>query len=501
MAITAGSTIVSTGNSGNNQSSLVATAGSAVTANTQFLVAIFSTDNDATTDVTTDNVVSGVTDQGGGTWEKLGSFTNGQGAAQAGVTVQLWVRQPGPALNSGQTITFALNNSAARDATAVTIRSFNCASGATITADSLTGTSTQAIDANTLTSGAALAPTSGAGERLRVRACGCESNVSTNITPTASWTAFATGLSGTGTAATECMALGEYIISTTTNQSSDPTHATSGDWASFYVALKENVSDVVSATDLTVGSLALDTPSLVQQHALVATNLTTGSPSLDTPTLPGASSDLTATNVAVGAVTMPTPALVQKQVLTAAALAVGSPVFATPSLGERPFIAIALAVGLPTIGTPAIGQVHALAGVSFAVSGAVIPTPTLISTSLWLNSRVLDFGLDVLDQEVDQVALCTVEPTSYSHATANAIGIAPFSFGPPQNGTGSRRVPSSAVVNDTVDTTGTPVCWAALDSVNSRVLAFGPFDSPQVGQVIAAGKVYNLPTFNINIPR
>jgi hypothetical protein len=239
MTITAGSLIVATGNGSNNQTTLAAVTTAALTAG-QFAIAIFATDNTITTDVQTDDVCSGITDTDSGSWSKIGSFTNGQGGALLGVTVQVWLRQPGPALASGGTITFTLMNTANRDATACTVYSFNCDTDQ-ILPETLTGTFTQIVDGGTLTSAAALAPTSAAGERLRIRACGCDFNVATNLTPTSGWTVMNTACSDTAgaTPAAEIMALGEYVISTTVNHSSDPTHATSSDWASVYVVVEE----------------------------------------------------------------------------------------------------------------------------------------------------------------------------------------------------------------------------------------------------------------------
>jgi hypothetical protein len=106
-----------------------------------------------------------------------------------------------------------------------------------------------------------------------------------------------------------------------------------------------------------------------------------------------------------------------------------------------------------------------------------------------LADRVLDFGLGVLVNESKQFSVCTTQPTTYAQAiTAPAgggysLGIynyaGPAFTGPVANASPTgRKVSLTPISSATISVAGTAAFWAVVDSVNSRLLASGPFTAP-----------------------
>jgi len=121
----------------------------------------------------------------------------------------------------------------------------------------------------------------------------------------------------------------------------------------------------------------------------------------------------------------------------------------------------------------------------------------------YLNDRVLDNGLQVLDTEANQVNICSAEPATYTAATAtNSLGskavAAGAVFGSPaaRSPTG-RKVTSAAITDGAVATGGTVSHWAVVDTANSRLLAAGPVTA---GQVVTAPNPFTLAAFDIGLP-
>jgi hypothetical protein len=100
--------------------------------------------------------------------------------------------------------------------------------------------------------------------------------------------------------------------------------------------------------------------------------------------------------------------------------------------------------------------------------------------SLVLGDRVLDNGLSVLDLECDALYVCHTQPTSYIEATSTyalgskAVGVGGVYGAPADETTIGRKVISVAVANGGSVASGTPVAWAAVDTVKGRLLASGP---------------------------
>lgn len=120
-----------------------------------------------------------------------------------------------------------------------------------------------------------------------------------------------------------------------------------------------------------------------------------------------------------------------------------------------------------------------------------------------VESRVLDFGLSVLDTESTHIRICATEPTDYASATSgNALAMKNFGagsvFGSPADASPNGRKVSSAQVTDgTVQTTGTANWWAITDESNSRLHAHGALSAPQA---LTATNSFTLNSFDISIP-
>lgn len=121
----------------------------------------------------------------------------------------------------------------------------------------------------------------------------------------------------------------------------------------------------------------------------------------------------------------------------------------------------------------------------------------------YLNDRVLDNGLQVLDTEADKITVCSAEPATFTAANAtNALGSKSFSAGaafgsPAARSPSGRKVTSTAISDGTVTGTGTASHWAVVDTVNSRLLAAS---SLSASQAVTSGNVFTLGAFDIGIP-
>ena len=122
----------------------------------------------------------------------------------------------------------------------------------------------------------------------------------------------------------------------------------------------------------------------------------------------------------------------------------------------------------------------------------------------YINDRVLDFGLDILNAEADRIDICSQEPATYTEATSTYSlgnkdhGAAGSAFGAPANRTPSgRKVSSTAVTDGAVTGTGTATHWAVSDVGNTRLLAAS---SLSASQAVTSGNTFSLGSFDIGIP-
>lgn len=231
MPFTGQGNLGATGSTANNQATLALTTAAQASVG-ELVVLVYADDNTASADGT-DDVVASITDNSTGgpnNWQRAISFSNAQGAAQAGATVDIWWAVITKQINSGGTITATFTNATQSDATAVTARRFTFTGGS----PAIEATNTLANDA---ADPGSLNATTANIECLRIRGIASEVGNNTSLTGTASWTVWANGNSATTGTTAEMCARAEHIISTGTGSASDPTYVTA-DHASAYVAFK-----------------------------------------------------------------------------------------------------------------------------------------------------------------------------------------------------------------------------------------------------------------------
>lgn len=118
----------------------------------------------------------------------------------------------------------------------------------------------------------------------------------------------------------------------------------------------------------------------------------------------------------------------------------------------------------------------------------------------YLNDRVYDNGLTVLDTEADEFHICNAEPATYAAATTtNSLGsTSSLSIGAPADrAAGGREVQVEAVTDGSVDTTGTASHYALVDTANSRLLAAGALSA---SQSVTSGNTWATGAFKIGLP-
>lgn len=118
----------------------------------------------------------------------------------------------------------------------------------------------------------------------------------------------------------------------------------------------------------------------------------------------------------------------------------------------------------------------------------------------FINDRVFDNGLTVLDTEANRLDICSQEPTTYTEATSTyTLGNkTSLSVGAPADRSPSgRKVTVAAITDGTVSGTGTASHWAIVDTSNSRLLATGSLSS---SQSVTSGNTFTLGAFDIGIP-
>ena len=118
----------------------------------------------------------------------------------------------------------------------------------------------------------------------------------------------------------------------------------------------------------------------------------------------------------------------------------------------------------------------------------------------FLNDRVYDNGLTVLDTEADKLYICSTEPTTYAQATTTyALGVknTPTVSAPGARAGGGREVTISAITDGSVTANGTAGFYALVDSANSRLLAAAALASTQS---VTSSNTFTLTSFKIGIP-
>lgn len=118
----------------------------------------------------------------------------------------------------------------------------------------------------------------------------------------------------------------------------------------------------------------------------------------------------------------------------------------------------------------------------------------------FINDRVFDNGLTVLDTEANRLDICSAEPTTYTEATSTyTLGNkTSLSVGAPANlSPNGRQVTVAAITDGSVTATGTATHWAIVDTVNSRLLAHNTL---LASQAVTNGNTFTLGSIVIGIP-
>jgi hypothetical protein len=118
----------------------------------------------------------------------------------------------------------------------------------------------------------------------------------------------------------------------------------------------------------------------------------------------------------------------------------------------------------------------------------------------YLDNRVYDNGLTVLDTEANAIHICSSEPATYSAATTtltlgNATGVTVGA--PADRAGGGREVVVGAAADGNITATGTATHYALVDTVNSRLLAASALTA---SQAVTNGNTFTLASFTIGIP-
>lgn len=123
---------------------------------------------------------------------------------------------------------------------------------------------------------------------------------------------------------------------------------------------------------------------------------------------------------------------------------------------------------------------------------------------VYLNDRILDSGIDILNTEADRIDICSQEPTTYTEATSTYSlgfkdhGASGSAFGAPADRTPTgRKVTSTAVTDGAVTATGTATHWSVAEVGATRLLAT---NSLSASQAVTNGNSFSLPAFDIGIP-
>jgi hypothetical protein len=199
-----------------------------VLANDWVVVAV-ATDNINTTNADhSEHSLSGE----GLTWTKLGEWTNGNGSAAAGCTVSAWLARNTTGATIG-TFDLSLTFSSAIVDKALSAWKFSAGAGLSLVPGSLTFSATDGSQ----NYGSSTISGLPSGERLYFRALAKEANSTGQITPSSGFTAISTVRSRNN--ADAIIARGEFLIATSTGETSNPVHAVTGDTVGLFFALSE----------------------------------------------------------------------------------------------------------------------------------------------------------------------------------------------------------------------------------------------------------------------
>tara|TARA_R100000951_G_scaffold37517_1_gene32058 strand:- start:201 stop:572 length:372 start_codon:yes stop_codon:yes gene_type:complete len=118
----------------------------------------------------------------------------------------------------------------------------------------------------------------------------------------------------------------------------------------------------------------------------------------------------------------------------------------------------------------------------------------------FLDNRVFDNGLTILDTEANVVHVTSAEATTYAQATSTLTlgNSTSLSIAAPSDRTGGgRKVTVSAISDGSITGTGTVTHYALVDTTNTRLLATAALTA---SQSVTSGNTFTLASFDIGIP-
>jgi len=119
----------------------------------------------------------------------------------------------------------------------------------------------------------------------------------------------------------------------------------------------------------------------------------------------------------------------------------------------------------------------------------------------FLNDRVYDNGLSVLDTEATHLHITTSEISVFGNLAAATVGnksLGASDIGAPAAGTpNGRQVTIAALTGGSVTANGTASHYAIVDQTNSRILAAAPLSA---SQVVTSGNTFSTSSQTIRIP-
>ena len=118
----------------------------------------------------------------------------------------------------------------------------------------------------------------------------------------------------------------------------------------------------------------------------------------------------------------------------------------------------------------------------------------------FLNDGVLDAGLQQLTDNVNELHICSQEPTTYAEATSTyTLGnkATPAISAPQDRTGGGREVEASAFSDGSVTADGTATHWAWVDTNASTLYAAKTLSS---SQSVTNGNTFSLDAHDVAIP-
>ena len=118
----------------------------------------------------------------------------------------------------------------------------------------------------------------------------------------------------------------------------------------------------------------------------------------------------------------------------------------------------------------------------------------------FLNDKVFDSGLSVLDTTGNRLDICSTAPTTYTEATSTyTLGNkTSLSIGAPADRSGGGRdVTVAAFTDGSVTASGTAAYYSICDTSLSLLLAQGALSS---SQAVTSGNTFSISSFKIGIP-